>query len=136
MLRAGRDEATTEDVRKRLEAMTTAMMRNEGQRSLVLADATASDRRTVANAFHALTVIDLRPELSSIRVPVTVLYVTPEGVPMTAARIDAIYQASYAPLAGVQLVRLPDSDHLLMTDNPDRFKAERQALTADGGSDL
>src|SRR3546814_14601604 len=51
-LRAGMVEATPEEFQKRLEAMTTAMVRNEEQRALVLADATASDRRTVANAFH------------------------------------------------------------------------------------
>ena len=130
-LRAGMAEATPEEFQKRLEAMTTAMVRNEEQRALVLADAKASDRRTVANAFHELIVTDLRPELSPIKVPVTVLYVTPEGVPLTDAQIDAVYQASYAPLAGVELVRIPDSAHFIMSDNPERFKAEMKAFLAE-----
>lgn len=130
-LRAEMVEATSEEFQKRLEAMTTAMVRNEEQRALVLADAKASDRQTVANAFHELIVTDLRPELSSIKVPVTVLYVTPEGVLLTDAQIDAVYQASYAPLAGVELVRIPDSAHFIMSDNPERFKAEMKALLAE-----
>src|SRR3546814_11444815 len=46
-LRAGMVEATPEEFQKRLEAMTTAMVRNEEQRALVLADATRSEERRV-----------------------------------------------------------------------------------------
>ncbi len=123
--------ASPDEFDKRLVAMTTAMVRDEAQRALVLADARASDRETVANAFHELIVTDLRPELPSIEVPVTVLYVTPEGVPLTDAQMDAIYQASYAPLGRVNLVRVPDSAHFIMSDNPDRFRAEMKAFLAD-----
>lgn len=130
-LRASMIEATPEEFHKRLEAMTASMVRNEEQRALVLADAKASNRRTVANAFHELIVTDLRPELGSIEVPVTVLYVTPKGVPLTDAQIDAVYEASYAPLQGVKLVRIPDSAHFIMSDNPERFQAEMKAFLAE-----
>ena len=55
-----------------------------------------SDRRTVANAFHELIVTDLRPELSRITVPMTVLYVVPPNVPMPPAQFDASMRALYA----------------------------------------
>ncbi|PWG03882.1 alpha/beta fold hydrolase [Sphingosinicella humi] len=129
--RASMIEATPEEFQKRLVAMTTAMVRDKEQRTLVLADAEASDRETVANAFHELIVTDLRPELPSIKVPATVLYVTPQGVPLTDAQMDAVYQASYAPLEGVKLVRVPDSAHFIMSDNPERFQAELKAFLAE-----
>jgi pimeloyl-ACP methyl ester carboxylesterase len=127
-LRASMTEATPEEFQKRLEVMTASMVKNEEQRALVLADAKASDRQTVANAFHELIVTDLRPEMDSIQVPVTVLYVTPQGVPLTDAQIDAVYQASYAPLENVNLVRIPDSAHFIMSDNPERFQSELKAF--------
>jgi pimeloyl-ACP methyl ester carboxylesterase len=127
-LRASMIEASPEEFQKRLETMTAAMVRNEEQRALVLADAKASDRQTVANAFHELIVTDLRPELPAIKVPVTVLYVTPEGVPITDEQIDAVYKASYAPLQGVKLIRIPESAHFIMADNPERFRAEMKAF--------
>lgn len=126
--RASMIEATPDEFDKRLVAMTTAMVKDEAQRTLVLTDARASHRQTVANAFHELIVTDLRPELPSIKVPVAVLYVTPQGVALTDAQMDAIYQAIYAPLEGVKLVRIPDSAHFIMSDNPDRFRAEMKAF--------
>jgi pimeloyl-ACP methyl ester carboxylesterase len=53
-----------------------------------------------------------------------VLYVTPAGVPLTDEQIDAGYKASYAMLPNVKLIRIPDSPHFIMLDNPQRFQAE------------
>lgn len=129
-LRDGMATAPKEAFDKRVEAMTTAMVRSDEQRPLVLADAKASDRRTVANAFHELIVTDLRLELAAVPVPVTVLYVNPAGVPLTDAQIDAVYKANYAGLKDVKLVRIPDSAHFIMSDNPERFQAELKSFLA------
>ena len=67
----------------------------------------------------------------AITVPVTVLYVTPAGVPFTDAQIDAVYKSAYTPLEGVKLVRIPDSAHFIMSDNPERFQAEMKAFLSD-----
>lgn len=120
--------AGTAGFEERVTTMAAAMVRNEAQRALVVADARASDNETVANSFHELIVTDLRPELSAIRAPVTVLYVTPAAAPVTDEQVDALYQASYAPLAGVNLVRVPESAHFIMSDNPGRFQAELRAF--------
>ena len=49
-----------------------------------------------AQGFYDLIVTDLRPDLANIRVPLTVLYVLPQGAPLTAEQIDQFYAASYA----------------------------------------
>lgn len=89
-----------------------------------------SDRNTVANAFHELIVTDLRPELSRITAPVTVLYVVPTGspVPVTAEQYDAMMKGLYANPAGVRLLRIDDSRHFIQWDQPARFIAEVDAL--------
>jgi pimeloyl-ACP methyl ester carboxylesterase len=57
-----------------------------------------------------------------------VLYVTPAGVPLSDAQMDAVYAASYASLKGARLVRIPDSAHFIMADNPGRYRAEMKAF--------
>lgn len=122
--------ATPEQRAQQLQAMATGMVRDDAQRALVLADAKASDRETVLNAYHELIVTDLTPELPKIAVPTTVLYVTPAGVPFTDAQIDAFYKAVYAPLPGAKLVRVPDSAHFIMSDNPAFFRSEVKTFFA------
>lgn len=124
----------TQAYEKQLETMTASMVNSDIQRPMVLAEAKASDRNTVANAFHELIVTDLRPELARVPVPVTVLYVTPAGVPLSDEQIDAGYKASYANLPTVRLVRVPDSAHFIMSDNPERFRAELKAFLAQEGA--
>jgi pimeloyl-ACP methyl ester carboxylesterase len=122
---------TAEEREKRLVTMSTAMVDNEAHRQRVIAEGRASDRAATANAFHELIVTDLGPELPKIAAPTTVLYVTPRGTPFNDAQIDAFYRAAYAPLKGAKLVRVPDSAHFIMSDNPERFRAEMKAFLAD-----
>lgn len=111
-----------------LQKMTETMVKDGEQRALVLAEAKASSRPTVANAFRELIVTDLRPELPNIAVPVTVLYVSPVGVPLTDEQIDGFYEASYSGLRNARLVRVPDAAHFIMSDNQPRFQAELKAF--------
>ncbi|HEX6086769.1 MAG TPA: alpha/beta hydrolase [Thermoanaerobaculia bacterium] len=89
-----------------------------------------SDRNTVANAFHELIVTDLRPELSRITAPVTVLYVLPANspVPVTAEQYDAMMKGLYANVTGARLMRIDDSRHFIFWDQPARFVAEVDAF--------
>ncbi|HVE72918.1 MAG TPA: alpha/beta fold hydrolase [Thermoanaerobaculia bacterium] len=89
-----------------------------------------SDRNTVANAFHELIVTDLRPELSLITAPVTVLYVVPAAtpVPVTAEQHDASMKQLYANAAGARLLRIDDSRHFIHWDQPSRFVTEVDAF--------
>ena len=114
----------------RLQQSTEAMVEDLDQRALVLAEAKASHRPTVANAFHELIVTDLRPDLPKIAVPMTVLYVTPAGLPITDQQVDALYQVSYAGVKNVKLVRVPEAAHFIMSDNPPRFQLELKDFLA------
>jgi pimeloyl-ACP methyl ester carboxylesterase len=82
----------------------------------------ASDRGVVARAFYELTVTDLRPELPHIAAPVTVVYAYGPHLPMKPEQLDAFDQAQYAKVANRTLVRIDDSRHFVMFDQPARFQ--------------
>jgi pimeloyl-ACP methyl ester carboxylesterase len=107
-----------------LKTMIDGMIRTEAMRPTALADSQASDRTVSANAFHELITTDLRPELSRITAPTTVLYVRPPTAPVSEAQMDALYRTSFAALPGVKLTRVPDSWHFIMWDAPERFQQE------------
>lgn len=112
------------------EQTIAAMMSTESERAAAVNDSMTSDRRTNANAFHELIVTDLRPELSKIKGPVTVLYVQPMGAPLTEAQLDTYYQLSYAAIPGAVVKRIPNARHFIMFDNKPAFEAEVRAFMA------
>lgn len=92
--------------------------------SVLMRLARESDRGTVANAFHELVVTDLRPELSQIIAPVTVLYVQPPNVPLPPEEFDASVAGLFANASNTRLVRIDHSRHFIQFDQPERFTAE------------
>lgn len=127
-IRKGMAAATPAEWKTRIAASTANMVATESERAGVAESGTTSDQAASAQAFEELLLTDLRPELAKVTVPTTVLYVTPRGVPLTDAMVDAVYQASYAGLTGVKLVRIPDSAHFIMYDNRPRFAAELKSF--------
>lgn len=115
---------------KQLEGTITSMVATESMRAPALDDAVKSDRDVSARAYGELVVTNLIPELGKITAPTTVLYVTPTGAPVTDAQMDGFYQASYAPIKGVKLVRVPASAHFIMWDNAPFFQAQVKAFLA------
>jgi pimeloyl-ACP methyl ester carboxylesterase len=89
------------------------------------AENTRSDRDVVARATHELAVTDLTRELPNIAAPLTVVYAAPD--PSRAAATDRAYAAAYAGKRGAKLVRVDGSGHMIMYDQPARF---REALKA------
>ena len=120
--------ANPADRRKQAEATLASMIRTEAMRPGAIEDSVKSDMDVSGRAFHELITTDLSPELARINVPATVLYVTPLGVPITDAQIDAFYKAAYAPLKGAIITRIPDSAHFIMWDQPARFQSEVKAF--------
>ena len=113
-----------------LDQMVPTMTRNDSAKRVLLAYSRASHRPTVANSMHELIVTDLRPELSKITAPVTVLYVTPAGIPMKAAQFDEMMRQSYANAKGARLVRIDSSAHYIQIDRPARVVAEIRSFMA------
>ena len=121
-------KATPEERERERRASITAMIKTESEREGPIEDGIASDPNTVANAFSELLVTDLRGELANIKVPVEILYVTPQGAPFTDAQMDDFYKASYATLEGVTLERVPNAAHFIMLDAPDAFADKVKAF--------
>ena len=82
-----------------------------------------SDRRAMATAIREVMTTDLRPGLSSMTTPVWALYAADADGGAPAAMADALWAREYAGLAAVHLVRVDDSRHFIMADQPDRLAA-------------
>ena len=108
----------------------TAPLVGEGpNRDLAIGWGLASDRSVSGRAFADLIVTDLRPELGAITVPVTVLYAYgPQMGSQTTAQVDGFIGGLYGNLKGVKLIRIDDSRHFIMFDQPARFDAEVKAF--------
>ena len=104
------------------------MINTESRRAEALEDMRESDQKVSAAAFRELITTDLRPELSKITAPTEVLYVKFNDARMTPQITDAIYQASFANLKGVELKRIDDSAHFIMFDQPQAFYADLDAF--------
>jgi pimeloyl-ACP methyl ester carboxylesterase len=113
-----------------LDQMVPTMTRNDSAGAVLLRYARASHRATVANAMHELIVTDLQPELSRITVPVVVLYVQPLGIPVTPEQMDSGIRALYANARQARLLRIDDSNHYILIDQPGRVVAEIRSLVA------
>lgn len=110
------------------DAQIIAMINTESLRAGPLEDSRNSDQKVSAAAFRELIVTDLRPELSRITAPTTVLYVKFNDPRMTPEITDGIYRGSFAGLPGATLRRIDDSAHFIMLDQPEIFAAEVKAF--------
>jgi len=91
----------------------------EGARR-VSASSIASDRTVFANAMLEDLGTDLRPQLATIKTPMTLLYPyeTAEG---SVAEVAALYTNAYAAKPNLQIIRIDDSRHFIMYDQPAAF---------------
>ena len=128
---AGSMSSTEEAYQERAAAIVSAMVSNEAARPAVLEDTATSDRQVSAASYRELIVTDLRSELASITAPTEVLYVKFNDARMTNEVTDAVYQASFATLPGVELKRIDDSAHFIMLDQPAAFHADLDAFLAE-----
>jgi pimeloyl-ACP methyl ester carboxylesterase len=77
-----------------------------------------SDPDVVARAMHELATADLSRDLPKIKAPLTVVYARLNAE--DAARADRSYRSGYAS-AKAKLVRIDNSGHMIMYDQPGRF---------------
>jgi N-formylmaleamate deformylase len=80
-----------------------------------------SDPEVVARATHELALTDLTPELPKIKAPLTVVYAAPDAE--TAASITRNYVAGYRAKGDAKLIRVDGSGHMIMDDQPARFRS-------------
>jgi N-formylmaleamate deformylase len=85
-----------------------------------------SDADVTGRAMRELAVTDLTGDLPRIRVPLTVAYASPDR--QASAAIDRQFARAYSGARGARLVRIDGSGHMLMLDQPARFRAEMRAF--------
>ena len=128
--RAGIAGSAGEARRKQVEQTIAGMVRTESLRPALVEHSLASDPGASGQAMHDLILADLRPDVAKIRVPLTVLYVTPAGAPVTDAQMEQFYRLSYAGAPHAVLKRIPAAYHFIMFDEPETFRAELKAFLA------
>ena len=87
-----------------------------------------SDPDVVARATHELALIDLTSDLPRIKAPLTVVYAAPD--PQTAASVTQRYAAGYRAKRDARLVRVDASGHMVMHDQPARFRTALKEFLA------
>jgi pimeloyl-ACP methyl ester carboxylesterase len=121
---------TGEGRRLAAEQTIAGMVRTEAMRAAAVEHSVASDAAVSGQAMHDLILADLRPDLRSIRVPLTVLWVRAPNAPVTEEQMAGFYAASYAGVPHARVVRIPDSYHFIMWDAPEAFQRELRAFLA------
>lgn len=107
------------------------LMESEGGRSLFAglmgafsppnASHHRSDASVVGRAMQELIATDLTPHLARMRAPMTVVYASID--PRARAAMDRQFATAYANARGARLIRIDDSGHMVMQDQPGRFRA-------------
>jgi len=105
-----------------------AMVKSPAGLKAATAWAVASDKSVVARAMYEVMITDLRPKLGDIKTPVTMLYPWDSSTGMPQAMVDGLYQDNFAPLPHKTLVRIDNSFHFIMFDQPDAFAAQVDAF--------
>ncbi|MGE0743364.1 MAG: alpha/beta fold hydrolase [Hyphomonadaceae bacterium] len=114
-----------------MEQTINSMVATESARPQIIGHARDSNVVTMANSYHELIVTDLRPELANISMPFTTLYVIPPQMPITAEQYEGFMVASYANIPHARIVKIEDSRHFIMIDQPTRFVSELEAFLAE-----
>lgn len=84
--------------------------------------ALAANPQVVAQAYYEDIITDLRGQLGAIRAPVTLVYPWNPTLRM-ADRADAFYRHEFAAVPKITYVKIEDSAHFVMLDQPQAFGA-------------
>lgn len=103
------------------EQTAIALAKDEAVRAAMVEWGVASDRQALASAMHDVMLTDLRPGLAAMTTPVWAVYASDANGGAPAAMADAMWGGEYASLPGVTLIRVDDSRHFIMSDQPERM---------------
>jgi pimeloyl-ACP methyl ester carboxylesterase len=129
-IRTGISSASGDPRKAQTEQTIAGMVKTESARPAIVAQSLASDGAGSGQAMYELILLDLRPELTRIKVPMTVLYAVPPNAPVTPEQIDQYFKLSYANTPQAVVKRIPDSYHFIMIDQPALFQSELKAFLA------
>jgi pimeloyl-[acyl-carrier protein] methyl ester esterase len=109
-------------------ATARGLSRTPAMQAQIVAWSMTSDRRALAAALRDVMTTDARRGLAALTTPVTALYAADAAGGAPAAMADALWAREYAALPGVKLIRVDDSRHFIMADQPERFAALVEAF--------
>lgn len=112
--------ASSESFNASSAATASMLVTDPAGLKIVQASSASSDRTVFANAMLEDLSTDLRPQLPSIAVSVTVLYPY-QTAEASKAKISELYTNAFATLPNVKLTRIDDSRHFIMFDQPAAF---------------
>ncbi len=111
---AARDSAEADD--RTLQMMSAT----DAGRAQVKAWTRAANAKVAAQLMYDDMTTDLRPELSAIAAPFTMLYPL-DASAMPEAMVDGLYKGAFTTAKTVTLKRIDDSRHFIMLDQPEVF---------------
>lgn len=97
------------------------LVKSEDGRKLATEWAVDSNKSVVASASYDDMTTDLRPQLQNIKIPVTILYAWDSKSGYSQVQTDWFYQQNYAALPNKTLIRIDNSYHFIMFDQPKAF---------------
>jgi pimeloyl-ACP methyl ester carboxylesterase len=104
--------------------MVKSMVKDEEGGKAVAASSIASDRTVFVDAFYEDLQTDIRADMGKIKTPAMLLYPFDPTMPgVDSAKWDALYKGAYAGMPNVKLVRIEDSRHFIMYDQPAKMDA-------------
>ena len=115
---------TQDDYAKNEAAFIHSLVKSPDGRKLATKWAVASDKSVVARAMYEGMTTDIRPQLPKIKIPVTMLYPWDALSGFPQAATDRLYQENYAALPNKKIIRMDDSFHFIMLDQPEKFAAQ------------
>ncbi|HEY4356270.1 MAG TPA: alpha/beta hydrolase [Acidobacteriaceae bacterium] len=108
--------------------MAAGMVKNAEAQKQIAVNSIATDRAVFANAMYEDLQTDLRSEVAGIKTTTLMLYPYDATVVPDVAKIDVVYQTAYKAMPNVKLVRIDDSRHFIMYDQPEKLDAQLQAF--------
>jgi pimeloyl-ACP methyl ester carboxylesterase len=115
---------TQDDYAKSETAFIRSLVKSPAGRELATKWAIASDKSVVARAMYEVMTTDLRSQLHKVKTPVMILHAWDSSTGLKQEASDRLYHQNYAVLPNKQIVRIDDSFHFIMLDQPDKFAAQ------------
>ena len=105
-------------------AIVKGMVKDEAGGKAVAASSIASDRAVLVNAMFEDLQTDIRPDMEKIKTPALLLYPVDASIPgIDLAKVDSLYKWAFAAMPNVKWVRVDDSRHFIMYDQPAKLDA-------------
>jgi pimeloyl-ACP methyl ester carboxylesterase len=102
-------------------AIARSMALTPGAQEKVASWVAKADARVSGEAMYEDLTTDLRPDMASMRTPITL--VMPYSSAMPKERAEPFYRAEYGKAPNLTLVSVADSGHFVMLDQPQAFAA-------------